>query len=114
MSYDLISDIGPLNLMMNETQIIPGGSHFCRPWSPDGLGKRVLWEDRCSVPHVDYYYIDFGFSSFYDDRDTATATDRRGQVQEAPELFKDVPYNPFKLDIYRLGFVFLQETQVCT
>jgi hypothetical protein len=98
--------------MMDESQIIPGGSHFCRRWTRDGHSERVSWNNRCMVPSVNYYYIDFGFSALYNDPVTATSTDRRGQVQEAPELSKDGPYNPFKLDVYRLGFVFLQEAQV--
>jgi hypothetical protein len=35
-----------------------------------------------------------------------------GQVKTVPELSNLVPYNPFKTDVYQLGYTFLEVIQV--
>jgi hypothetical protein len=107
------SDIGLLNLMIDESSVLAKSSHFCRPWTHDGINHRITsWRDRCTV-EVQYHYIDFGLSANYaeGDRD-ALATGMSGQVKTVPELSNLVPYNPFKADVYQLGHTLLEVIQV--
>ena len=63
--------------------------------------------------HVHYHYIDFGLSANYANggRD-ALAIGMSGQVKTVPELSNVVPYNPFKTDVYQLGYTLLEVIQV--
>ncbi|KIM88366.1 hypothetical protein PILCRDRAFT_255150 [Piloderma croceum F 1598] len=102
-------DVGLLNLMMDETRVVPKGSHFARPYSHDGTGYNLTWEHRCRVAPVDYYYIDFGLSGWYPyGYDSALAMGVCGQVKTVPELSDTIPYNPFKVDIYQMGYTILE------
>ncbi|KAJ7435028.1 kinase-like domain-containing protein [Mycena galericulata] len=97
-------DIAPQNLMMDETRVVPAGSHFCRPESHTGLPGVFSWENRCSVGPVDYYYIDFGLSMYFPEgKDAALITATLRTFPTIPELSPTVPYNPFKVDIFQLG-----------
>lgn len=99
--------------MMDESRVIPKGSHFGRPESHDGTGYRLSWRHRCKVAPVSYFYIDFGLSTFWPDgHDTSTAVGVRGQLKRAPEFSGDVPYNLFKLDIYQLGYTIFEVATV--
>jgi len=105
----LLSDAGLLNLMMDETPVVPKGSHFARPYSHDGTDYNLTWQHRCRVAPFDYYYIDFGLSRWYPDgQDSALAIGVVGQVKTLPELSDTIPYNPFKVDIYQLGCTILE------
>lgn len=53
---------------------------------------------RTAIGGVRYYYIDFGISSFHKRRVLGI----HGQ-ERAPELSENVPYDPYKLDVYILG-----------
>ncbi|KAF8217719.1 hypothetical protein K438DRAFT_2006766, partial [Mycena galopus ATCC 62051] len=97
-------DIAPQNLMMDESRVVPRGSHFCYPKTHNGYGGYFEWENRCSVGPVDYYYIDFGLSMHYPKgRDTALTTGTLRNFRTIPELSETVPYNPFKVDVFQLG-----------
>ncbi|KAJ7154563.1 kinase-like domain-containing protein [Mycena filopes] len=97
-------DIAPQNMMMDESRVVPQGSHFCNPRTHTGIWGLFSWNDRCTVPPVDYYYIDFGLSSFYPDgQDTARRLGTLRTFPTIPELSATVPYNPFKADIFQLG-----------
>ena len=99
--------------MMDESRVVPKGSHFGCPWSHDGSGYNLTWRHRCSVSPVDYYYIDFGLSSWYPGgKETATSIGAVGQVKSVPELSDTVPYNPFQVDIYQLGYTILEVAEV--
>ncbi|TRM61133.1 kinase-like domain-containing protein [Schizophyllum amplum] len=96
------------NLMMNSDELVPGGFHFAAAWcDPTGRPGLVV-RDRGEVPPVQYFVIDFGLSSCLPSR-TSLVTGRFGQDKTVPELSWDVPYNPFKVDIYQLGQVILQD-----
>lgn len=112
----LVSDIGLLNLMMDESAVIPGGTHFCRPWTHDGQQHIHTWCKRCIVASVNYYYIDFGLSSCHpgESLHNAVALGSLGQVKTVPELSDTVAYNPYKADVYQLGYTFLEVIQVST
>ena len=97
---------------MDEESVIPNRSHFCRPWTYDGLNRIKDWRDRCQVA-VNYYYIDFGLSDLYPNgSQNALAVGTSGQIKTVPELSNQVPYNPFKVDIYQLGYTFLTVIEV--
>ncbi|KAJ7450250.1 kinase-like domain-containing protein [Mycena galericulata] len=97
-------DIAPQNMMMDESRVVPKGSHFCKPRTHTGFYGLFSWNDRCSVSPVDYYYIDFGLSLYFPDgKDTALHLGTLRTFPTIPELSLTVPYNPFKVDIYQLG-----------
>jgi hypothetical protein len=99
--------------MMDESRVVPKGSHFGCPWSHEGSGYDLTWCPRCSVAPVDYYYIDFGLSSWYPNgKETATSIGAVGQIKSVPELSDIVPYNPFQVDIYQLGYTILEVVEV--
>ncbi|KDQ18329.1 hypothetical protein BOTBODRAFT_28743 [Botryobasidium botryosum FD-172 SS1] len=98
-------DIGLLNLMMDESVVMLKASHFCRPWTHDGCHGILEWRNRCSSRLVDYYYIDFDLSTWYPGgQKGAVALGKFGQVKTVPELSDTIPYDPFKVDIYQLGY----------
>jgi hypothetical protein len=55
---------------------------------------------------VRYYFVDYGISSYF-----ATGSEPRlvlgrdGRDQDVPELSDEVPYDPFKVDIFTIGNV---------
>jgi hypothetical protein len=111
--YHLPSDACLLNLMMDETHIVPKGSHFARPESHDGTHYNLTWRHRCTVAPVDYYYIDLGLSSWWPQGpEHAAILGISGQYKDVPELSRTVPYNPFKVDIYQLGRTILEVVKV--
>ncbi|KAJ6602637.1 hypothetical protein DFH09DRAFT_1069021 [Mycena vulgaris] len=97
-------DIAPQNMMMDETRVIPKGSHFSNPRTHTGFYDLFSWNDRCTVGPVDYYYIDFGLSLYFPDgEDAALYVGTLRTFPTIPELSQTVPYNPFKVDIFQLG-----------
>lgn len=98
---------------MDETRVVPKRSHFCHPWTHDGVRANIMWRHRCTVAPVNYFYIDFGLSIWCSEgqEDTA-AIGVFGQIKEVPELSDTVPYNPFKVDIYHLGYTILDIIKV--
>ena len=107
------SDIGLFNLMMDESAVVPKGSHFVRPWTHDGCRNIISWRNRCAVAPIDYYYIDFGLSAQYHvGQNDALSLGKYRQVKNVPEHSDIVPYNPFKADVYQLGYTILKVIQV--
>jgi hypothetical protein len=99
--------------MMDESRVIPKGSHFAINDSHDGRAFNLTWRHRCSVAPVDYYYIDFGLSGWFPDgKETAARLGVVGQVKKVPELSDTIPYNPFEVDIYQLGYTVLEVIKV--
>ncbi|KAJ6489430.1 hypothetical protein DFH09DRAFT_948109 [Mycena vulgaris] len=47
-------DIAPQNLMMDESRVVPAGSHFCAPRTHTGFPGIFSWENRCCVGPVNY------------------------------------------------------------
>ncbi|KAJ7450258.1 kinase-like domain-containing protein [Mycena galericulata] len=97
-------DIAPQNMMMDESKVVPKGSHFVDPRTHTGFHNLFSWNERCSVGPVDYYYIDFGLSlRFPDGKDSARHLGTLRTFPTIPELSQTVPYNPFKVDVFQLG-----------
>ncbi|KAG6810946.1 hypothetical protein H0H92_009687 [Tricholoma furcatifolium] len=101
-----------MNLMMDPSKVIPRGSHFVIPHTHDGVTMHFEWKDRWSVRPVKYYFIDFELSKYYPDDPIETFPGLCGQDRTVPELLVDKPYNPFKLDIFQLGNVFMEVIDV--
>ena len=101
------------HIMMDAKSIVPTGwhfvSHFCEP---DGMTK-IVPLDRKTYP-VRYYFIGFGSAYHIPPDQTPLVRDIGGGDDDVPELSTAKPYDPFKLDVYTLGNVFLKELyQVC-
>ena len=61
---------------------------------------------------VKYYFVDYGISSYFpagSQRELVRGI--AGRDQDVPELSKDVPYDPFKVDIFTIGNVLRGEFQ---
>jgi len=90
------------NIMMDARAMFPKGWH---PQSPTQLPNNAAMthhiDSRTAVGGVRYYFIDFGISTRGED--STLGFDGR---ERAPELSNDVPYNPYKLDVYVLGMMY--------
>src|ERR1700729_2148753 len=108
------SDACPLNLMMDETRVVPKGSHFADSESHDGTDSHFTRQHRCTVAPVHYYYIDFGLSKWHPNgHENVIAIGVVRQLKDIPDLSDTVPYNPFKLDICQLGRTIPEIIEVC-
>ncbi|KAJ6554567.1 kinase-like domain-containing protein [Mycena capillaripes] len=97
-------DIAPQNMVMDESRVIPNGSHFAQPDTHTGFYGLFSWNNRCTVSPVQYFYIDFGLSLYYPQgKDTAETCGSLRTFPTIPELSDTVPYNPFTVDIFQLG-----------
>ncbi|KAI0049902.1 hypothetical protein FA95DRAFT_755910 [Auriscalpium vulgare] len=91
------------NMGMDSKAMYPNGHHpVWDDWTPtkSGLAKRL--------PRLDvgtrYYFIDYGISSCFPPGTPRTlVTGDLGRDQQVPELSDDVPYDPFKVDIFIIG-----------
>ncbi|KAJ7445166.1 kinase-like domain-containing protein [Mycena galericulata] len=102
-------DIAPQNMMMDESRVVPKGSHFSHDRTHTGFFGLFTWNNRCTVGPVDYYYIDFGLSlHFPNGKDTALYLATLRTFPTIPELSQTVPYNPFQVDIYQMGLTMHQ------
>ncbi|KAJ7171525.1 hypothetical protein C8R46DRAFT_895444 [Mycena filopes] len=97
-------DIALRNMVMDSTQLIPGGFHPIFTWTQDGISKNTVILTRTQVAPVRYYFIDFGLSVIYPTFDArGKVTGIVGKHRDIPELSDDIPYDPFKLDIRQMG-----------
>jgi hypothetical protein len=61
---------------------------------------------------VKYYFVDYGISSYFpagSQRELVLGV--AGRDQDVPELSNEVPYDPFKVDIFTVGNVIRGEIQ---
>ena len=59
---------------------------------------------------VKYYFVDYGISSHFPTGSEAhLVLGRDGRDQDVPELSDEVPYDPFKVDIFTIGNVLRRE-----
>ncbi|KAJ6473791.1 kinase-like domain-containing protein [Mycena sanguinolenta] len=104
-------DIAPQNMVMEESRLIPKGSHWYDPDSHSGFhGHFFSWKNRCSLrPTIQYYYIDFGLSKHFPrGKESARIAVTLRTFPMIPELSLTVPYNPFYVDIFQLGLAMSQ------
>ncbi|TRM69613.1 hypothetical protein BD626DRAFT_474747 [Schizophyllum amplum] len=101
-------DFCSLNLMMDASELLPGGHHFAESYcSPDGH-YGLAFRDRIEVSPVKYFVIDLGLASQLPNRQSLV-TGVFGQDKTVPELSWDIPYDPFLVDIYQFGRVIVEE-----
>ncbi|KAI0773746.1 kinase-like domain-containing protein [Fomes fomentarius] len=95
------------NIMMDPTAMYPLGFHPIADLSlPDDVTTAAPVLARHSVP-VTYYFVDFGISTIFNPNDPhRLVTGRGGLDQDVPELSEDIPYDPFKVDVFILGNLF--------
>ncbi|KAF8211895.1 hypothetical protein K438DRAFT_1708118 [Mycena galopus ATCC 62051] len=120
------SDICRRNIVVDSSNLIPGGSHFLDPWmASDGITLLTPLEDgntnagtnkpymksRTQAGPLKYYFIDFGLSvqfRSYEARELVTG--EIGRLREdIPEISGTVPYDPFKVDVRLVGEMLLHE-----
>lgn len=107
-SSPVYSDVASLNIMMNGSVLFPQGHHpIWRDRSPDAVYDLTPLQ-RMDQP-VRYFYVDFGLSVRFQPGASTLVVGDVGRDAEVPELSWDVPYDPFKADIYALGNLFDKE-----
>ncbi|KAL1945402.1 hypothetical protein VTO73DRAFT_2253 [Trametes versicolor] len=101
-------DVASLNIMMNGSVLFPQGHHPVWTYrSPDNVYDLTPLQ-RMDHP-VRYFYVDFGLSVRFQPGASTLVVGDVGRDAEVPELSWDVPYDPFKADIYALGNLFDKE-----
>ena len=93
--------------MMDAIAMYPRGFHAIRADNlPHDLHQPAPVLSRNQVP-VTYYFVDFGISSWFQpDEQTRLVLGTHGLDKDVPELSNEVPYDPFKVDIFVLGNMF--------
>jgi hypothetical protein len=99
------------NVLMNATHMYPLGFH---PVQDIYLGDKRTIAPRISrlEAGVKYYFVDYGISSYFPPgsrRELVVGI--AGRDRDVPELSNDVPYDPFKVDIFTIGNVIRGEVQ---
>ncbi|PPR04658.1 hypothetical protein CVT24_011876 [Panaeolus cyanescens] len=96
-------------IMMDARSLIPGGwhfvAHFCQP---DGM-TRIVPRQRKTCP-VRYYFVGFGSCYHFPPGQRPLVHDIGCTDTDVPELSSSAmrPYDPFKLDVFTLGNVFMK------
>ena len=102
--------------MMDGTSLYPNGFFSISP-NRDRTGiRKANPRRRSDVPSVNYYVIDFGLSTLFNDPTAPRiVTGSFAQDPDVPELSSTVPYDPFVVDVFTLGNVFKKNfLQVCS
>ena len=114
---DIIVQILPMhrdgslkNIMMDATRMFPHGFHpTMNVFLPHDISAPAPILPRLEVG-VKYYFIDYQISSYF-----PNGTERQlvlglsGYDRDVPELSDEVPYDPFKVDIFTIGNVLRRE-----
>ena len=101
-------DCSAPNIMMDATNMYPLGFHPVRDRFLNDVSTPAPVIPRSELG-VKYYFVDFGISSYFppgSQRELVLGT--AGRDQDVPELSDEVPYDPFKVDIFTIGNVFRQ------
>jgi hypothetical protein len=91
--------------MMDATALFPQGFHPVNRYNDRGGRTRVERLPR-QTGLVKYYYIDFGMSTQVTPGTSQLVLGHDGLDQDVPELSEEVPYDPFKVDIFIVGNLF--------
>lgn len=89
--------------MMDASSLFPDGFHPINTTClPDGFTSAKPLS-RFNHP-IQYNFIDFGISVVIpSDEKPKLVSGQDGQDREPPELHRDEPYDPFKLDVFLIG-----------
>ena len=101
-------DCAGANIMMDARPIYPQGWHFkANICAPDGV---TFVTPLARIDHpVRYYFIDYGVSHRFVPGQSHLVLDWGGRDADVPELKKLQPYDPFKVDVFTVGNVFLKD-----
>lgn len=92
-----------MNIMMNAESLYSENQHPVNV-GYDQTGQRALTPWPRSQARVKYYYVDFGISSYFPAGEAnRLVTGLDGHDEDVPELSSDVPYDPFKVDVFIIG-----------
>ncbi len=93
--------------MMDADSLFPKWYHPVRSdYLTDGCTPAPrLWRAKGHIK----YYVDFGISVRLPTDSPKLVVGGYGRDQDVPELSFDVPYDPFKVDIFILGNMFKRE-----
>ena len=96
-----------MNVMMDADALFPLGFHpITHGFLPEDNTVPAPVNSRVDNP-VQYYYIDFGLSAhFLPGEYPRTVTGMAARERDIPELSWDIPFDPFKVDIFCLGSLF--------
>lgn len=98
------------NILMDASRMFPRGFHPVRDsFLPHDLSTPAPMIPRMDVG-VKYYFVDYGISSYFPEgteRQLVLGLD--GRDRDVPELSAEVPYDPFKVDIFTIGNVLRRE-----
>ncbi|CAL1702594.1 unnamed protein product [Somion occarium] len=99
------------NLLMDATSMYPQGFHPVNLAAQPSFHGRASYVSRSSAPKpVRYFYVDFGYSVHIPpSAPEKLVVGDLGRDQAPPELSAEVPYDPFKLDIFLIGNVFRKQ-----
>ncbi len=99
------------NILFDATHMYPLGFH---PVHDDFLDDVTTFAPV--IPRLEagvrYWFVDYGISSYFpagSQREPVLGI--AGRDQDVPELSNDVPYDPFKVDIFTIGNVLRGELQ---
>ena len=93
---------------MDATNVYPRGFHPVWSRYLHDVSTRATVIPR-SMVEVKYYFVDYGISSYFPPGSQSRLVfGTEGRDQDVPELSDDVPYDPFKVDIFTIGNVFQQ------
>ncbi|KAI0363711.1 hypothetical protein BV20DRAFT_1039768 [Pilatotrama ljubarskyi] len=96
------------NVMMDATALYPRGFHPILTHSLPGANGYAPVLSRSGV-RVKYFFLDFGISTRFSPDDTSRKVlGVDGLEETVPELSNEVPYDPFKTDVYIVGKLFRQ------
>ncbi|KAH0826181.1 hypothetical protein J3R83DRAFT_5613 [Lanmaoa asiatica] len=102
---EMCSDCAAANILMDGSSLYKDGWHPMNPWQARDGGSLSLSRKR-SEADIKYYFIDFGLSTgFAPGQRERLVTGGLGRVK-APEQHLGLLYDPFKLDVYYLGYVY--------
>lgn len=93
---------------MDAASMYPRGFHPIDDYVLDDVSTPAPIIPR-SMVGVKYYFIDYGISSYFlSGSQERLVLGTEGRDQDVPELSDEVPYDPFKVDIFSIGNVFQQ------
>ncbi|KAJ7120744.1 kinase-like domain-containing protein [Mycena crocata] len=108
-------DICTMNIVVDASQMIPGGFHFLETLTSNGVdllrvytgddSESDVMKSRTEAGPMNYYFIDFGLSvqfPRFESRELVTGDCGRLR-KHVPEISATVPYDPFKADVRLVG-----------
>ena len=97
------------NILMDASGMFPEGFHpVLTLFTPDIQTIAKCVPRRDASPPVKYYFIDYGISSHFAPGQLRLVVGHHGIDQTVPELSCTQLYDPFKVDIFLIGCVFLE------